>query len=106
FGVANTAPEGIIPDSVKYSFYIGGAAFFLAVLWTVLRSKEYTPDEMKVFEEQEKEFKPVRESFSEEWYQKNGKSHLIKGFIILFIGLLSSYLVYNFNLKKDLYVLT
>ena len=40
-GVANTAPEGIIPDSVKWSFYIGGAVFFIAVLWTVLKSKEY-----------------------------------------------------------------
>src|SRR5690606_12336284 len=62
FGVANTAPEGIIPDSVKYSFYIGGIAFFLAVLWTVIRSKEYTPEEFKIFEEQEKALKPVNES--------------------------------------------
>src|SRR6056300_100182 len=46
FGVSNTAPEGIIPDSVKFSFYIGGAVFLLAVLWTVLRSKEYSPEEM------------------------------------------------------------
>ncbi|MCK5087930.1 MAG: MFS transporter, partial [Melioribacteraceae bacterium] len=49
FGISNTAAEGVIPDSVKYSFYIGGLAFFLAVLWTVIRSKEYSPEELKEF---------------------------------------------------------
>lgn len=104
-GVANTAPEGIVPDSVKYSFYIGGAAFFIAVLWTVIRSKEYSPEEVKVFEEAEESqfFKKER---SENWFVKNGKSHVVKGFIVTLIGLLSTFLVYNFELKKDLYVLT
>ncbi len=49
-GMANTAPAGEIPDSVRYSFYFGAAAFFLAVLWTVLRTKEYPPEDMEVFE--------------------------------------------------------
>lgn len=106
FGVANTAPEGIIPDSVKFSFYIGGAAFFLAVLWTVLRSKEYSPEEMKAFEEAETKDKPVQQSFSDEWYRNNGKSHLTKGIIALAIGLIATYFVYFEDLKKDLYVLT
>jgi maltose/moltooligosaccharide transporter len=35
-GVDNTAPLGIIPDSVKYSFYFGGIAFIVTVLWTVI----------------------------------------------------------------------
>ncbi|MEO6347590.1 MAG: MFS transporter, partial [Aquaticitalea sp.] len=106
FGADNTAPEGIIPHSVKYSFYIGGASFFIAVLWTVLRSKEYSPEEMKAFEEAEKEFKPVREDFSADWYRKNGISHLTKGLIALAIGLIATYFVYTEDLKKDLYVLT
>ncbi len=50
FGISNTAPEGQIPDSVKFSFYIGAAAFFFAVLYTVLTSKEYSPEEMEQFE--------------------------------------------------------
>jgi len=49
FGINNTAPKGIIPESVKYSFYIGGLAFFLAVLWTVLKTKEYSPEELAAF---------------------------------------------------------
>lgn len=105
FGVANTAPEGIIPDSVKYSFYIGGFVFFVAVLWTVLRSKEYSPEEMKVFEDAEKdEFESVERS--EDWFVNNGKTHLKNGFIVLVIGLIFSYLIYRYELKKDLYVLT
>jgi len=46
FGISNTAAAGAIPDSVKYSFYLGGAVFFCAVLWTVVRTKEYSPEEL------------------------------------------------------------
>lgn len=42
--ISNVAPDGAIPDSVKYSFYFGGIVFFLAVLWTVIRTDEYPPD--------------------------------------------------------------
>ena len=55
FNISNTAPEGEIPLSVKLSFYIGGAVFFFAVLWTVISSKEYSPEQLKKFEEAEKE---------------------------------------------------
>lgn len=48
-GIPNTAPEGQIPDSVKYSFYIGGVVFLLAVVWTVFSSKEYSPEQLKSF---------------------------------------------------------
>lgn len=52
FGISNTAPEGMIPPSVKFSFYVGGVVFFLAVLWTVVRSKEYSPEELKKYSEE------------------------------------------------------
>jgi maltose/moltooligosaccharide transporter len=51
FGVSNTAPEGSVPLSVKLSFYVGGAVFLLAVLWTVLSTKEYSPEELKRYSE-------------------------------------------------------
>ena len=35
FGVANEAAPGVIPDSVRLSFYGGAAVFLAAVLWTV-----------------------------------------------------------------------
>lgn len=49
FGISNVAPEGEIPDSVTYSFYIGAIAFFSAVLWTVIKTKEYPPPNMDEF---------------------------------------------------------
>ncbi len=48
-GVANTAPAGEIPPSVKWSFYVGGVVFFAAVLWTVLRTREHPPEDMEEF---------------------------------------------------------
>ncbi len=40
------------------------------------------------------------------WYISNGKSHFKTGIIALAIGIIATYFVYQFNLKKDLYVLT
>jgi len=50
--ISNTAPSGIIPDSVKYSFYIGGAVFLAAVMWTVFTTKEFPPEDIKKWEEE------------------------------------------------------
>ena len=47
--IANTAPEGQIPPSVKWSFYIGGVVFLLTVLWTIFSVKEYSPEEQAEF---------------------------------------------------------
>lgn len=51
FGVSNDAGPGQIPDTVRYSFWAGGLALFAAVLWTVLTTKEYSPEEMAAFGE-------------------------------------------------------
>ncbi len=48
-GIANTAPEGVVPDSVRLSFFIGAAAMVLAVAWTALTVREYSPKEMAAF---------------------------------------------------------
>jgi maltose/moltooligosaccharide transporter len=102
--VKNEAPLGIIPDSVKYSFYIGGVAFLITVLWTVFTSKEYSPEEMEAFEKNQESFK--KEAHSSEWFQKNGNSHLTKGILFFVIGILASFAIYHFELKKDLYVMS
>ena len=46
FGISNTAAAGVISDSVKYSFYIGAAIFLLSVMWTVLTTSEFPPENM------------------------------------------------------------
>ena len=49
FGIANTAPEGQVPDTVKYSFYIGSAILILCVLFTTFKVKEMPPKEYAEF---------------------------------------------------------
>jgi len=65
-GVSNTAASGEIPDSVKWSFYIGGIAFSSAVMWTVFNSKEYPPEDLeklKAANSERKIFSGLAESF-------------------------------------------
>ncbi|WP_379551596.1 MFS transporter [Qipengyuania sp. DGS5-3] len=49
-GLSNVAPAGEIPETVQWAFYIGGAALFAAVCWTVFKTKEYSPEELAGFE--------------------------------------------------------
>ena len=44
-GIANTAPEGVVPDSVIYSFYIGASILILCVIYTTVKVKEWPPKE-------------------------------------------------------------
>jgi maltose/moltooligosaccharide transporter len=71
--VSNTAPEGIIPDSVKYSFYIGGFVFFAAVSWTVFGTKELPPENMEEWKEERERSKGMLKGFTE----------ILKGFTIM-----------------------
>lgn len=48
-GIANTAPEGQIPDTVVYSFYVGAALLILCVLFTTFKVKEMPPAEYAKF---------------------------------------------------------
>ena len=58
-GIKNTAPQGVIPDSVIYSFYIGAAILIACVIYTSVKVKEMPPKEYAEYhgisEEQEKE---------------------------------------------------
>lgn len=44
-GIVNTAPSGVVPDSVIWSFYIGAAILILCVIYTSARVKEWSPAE-------------------------------------------------------------
>ena len=48
-GVSNTAPQGVVPDSVIYSFYVGAAILILCVLYTFFRVREMPPAEYAAF---------------------------------------------------------
>ncbi|MBQ6801173.1 MAG: SLC45 family MFS transporter [Bacteroidaceae bacterium] len=57
-GISNVAPEGVVPDSVIYSFYIGAAILILCVIYTTIKVKEMPPKEYAEYhginEEEEK----------------------------------------------------
>jgi maltose/moltooligosaccharide transporter len=103
FHVQNTAPAGQIPSSVKVSFYIGGAVFISAVLWTIIKTKEYSPEELKEFSEMEKH---VDNAVLDSTEPPGSKSFFRKGFYWIFAGLSLSFLIYLFSLEKELYILS
>lgn len=108
FGIANTAPEGVIPPSVKWSFYVGGLIFFLAVLWTVMRSHEYSPDELEAFEEYEKSRIDDAEEVKREVPIEagEGQKKVKFGTLFLLTGVILSALVHQYNYDLELYILT
>jgi maltose/moltooligosaccharide transporter len=60
FGFGNETVEGTaIPLTVKWSFYLGAGAFMGAVLWTIIRTREYPPDNPEAFRKQNQEKKGV-----------------------------------------------
>lgn len=108
FGVTNTAPAGEIPPSVKWSFYIGAFAFFFSVLWTVVRVKEYPPEEFEKFSEEEGSNSLIDAGgeSANEIKEGEGSRKLYFGFISAILGLIGSYIVYANQYQQELYVLS
>ena len=100
--IANTAPEGQIPPSVKWSFYVGGIAFLLTVLWTVLRVKEYSPEEQEQFNSGEKAGVEAKESET----KLNTSASYRQGVILLVVGMVSTAVVRVFDWYQGLYILS
>ncbi len=94
FGISNTAPAGEIPPSVKFSFYIGGAVFLLAVIWTVFSSKEYSPEEMEKFDAEDEETGERDSDFiRHQVFFRNGIIFSIIGIVL--------FLVFNYFIYMD-----
>lgn len=93
-GIENTAPEGTIPPSVRYSFYLGAAAIVLAVCWTVFTVREYSPAELAGFDEREE----AAGDDAALVYPASGAVWLVAGIILL--GLVAF-----LGLDKQLYIL-
>ncbi|UMR30907.1 MFS transporter [Massilia sp. MB5] len=64
-GVSNVPVNGGIPDTVRYSFYAGGAVFFFAVLWTVLTADELPPENLEQFRAERQRSKGMGHALSE-----------------------------------------
>ncbi len=65
FHLAAETSGHAIPPTVRLSFYIGAAAFFGAVLWTVVSTKEYPPENMDAFRRSKAERRGIASHVSE-----------------------------------------
>lgn len=48
-GIQNTAKEGVVPDTVIYSFYVGAIILIACVMYTIFNVKEMPPKEFEKF---------------------------------------------------------
>jgi maltose/moltooligosaccharide transporter len=66
FGVPKEAPEGVVGQNVKWSFYIGALVFIVSILWTVVKTREYPPKEYAEYHgENEEEHKGLSSIFTD-----------------------------------------
>ena len=64
FEVSNES-DGAIPQTVKIAFYVGAGVFFAAVLYTILTTEEYPPEDMEAFSKMKHETAGVGNAFKE-----------------------------------------
>jgi len=102
FHVANTAPEGQLPASVKWSFYLGGVVYLLAVLWTIFRTKEYSPAEQEAFHGEG----GSKEQGAGEHVVLDAGRYLKLGATLVVGGLVVSGLIWRLGWDKGLYILS
>ena len=48
-GIKNVAEEGVVPDSVIWSFYVGAAILILCVIYTTMKVKEWNPQQYAAY---------------------------------------------------------
>ena len=97
-GVSNVAPDGGLPDTVKYAFWFGAFALFFAVMWTIVTTREFSPEEMAAFgEEAETDtIRPIRALAA--------KSYLSSA-VWMAAGLVVVLLVHSLELQKEMLLL-
>ncbi|MEE4450414.1 MFS transporter [Novosphingobium resinovorum] len=96
-GISNAAAPGQIPDTVRYSFWAGGLALLAAVLWTVLTTREYSPQEQASFGDA-----PEEEGASAAALAGRG---LWSGLPWIAAGLVVAMAVRGWALEKEVYIL-
>jgi len=112
------AEDKLIPFNLKLSFYIGAVVLLLAVLWTIIRTKEYSPAELEEFEKGER---IARGEVAEETTTVSATpepdnavtadthrdvNFYRPGIIWLAAGLVLTLVLSRVNLEKELYVVT
>lgn len=99
FHVSSEAAPGVIPDTVKYSFYLGAFMLFVTVMWTVLSTKEYPPEASA---EKKMKDRTLRKIEDETYHQQR---FFYLGTSLTSIGILFCVALYFLQMEKELYVL-
>jgi maltose/moltooligosaccharide transporter len=100
YGVGNVGSgsgEDAIPDTVRYAFYSGAAVLVIAILWTVVSTREYPPSQLHGFKDATPESAGVEPG--------QGTGGRGRGLLWLVVGLAGAFLVWHFQLDKALYIL-
>ncbi len=98
FNISNVGAADTVPDSVRYSYYVGGCMLFLCVMWTVISTKEYPPTSEETVDLPRARRKVDNENLSQSRLQRIGVPMIIG-------GLLFSLFVFLTGIEKELYVL-
>ena len=99
-GVSNVGTgtgASAIADTVRYSFFFGAAVLFVALLWTVLSTREYPPTELHAFADATPN---PRSSSRDSAYRARRR-----GAVWLLLGIAAAFCVWHFALEKALYIL-
>jgi maltose/moltooligosaccharide transporter len=100
--IANTAPEGQVPASVKWSFYLGGAVYLLTVLWTIVSVKEYSPEEQESFHARASD----AQGGEEPEFTLDSKKYYGAGTLLFLGGLAVSFVIRQLAWDKALLILS
>lgn len=98
-GIANTAPQGEIPPSVTYAFYLGASVLLLSLLWAAYSTPEYSPAQMAAF-------KYWHETHAIPAQEEDYPGFSRNGWIFLLAGSSSSALILTWNLDPKMHILT
>jgi Major Facilitator Superfamily. len=100
--------DSLIPPTVKWSFYCGGFAFITAVLVTVFTTKEYTPKQLKEFDEADRQNNPILEGKKNAFVDREISPNRFLKFSVIFLicGLVIGALVWILNLASEIYILS
>lgn len=105
FNISNVGEGSNIPPSVKLAFYLGGGVFFLAVLWTVLRTREYSPEQIKEFDEAEGKKEKNTEDNKDKMAEKGEDAKCFRiGGVLIILGVLLTVPLFYIHVEKEVYI--
>ena len=97
--IANTAPAGVIPPSVVWSFCLGGIAFLAAVDWTIATVREYSPEELE-------DFNVAATAEPADATVLDRRNCVREGTLLILAGAAFTYAIWSLSWYAGLYILT